>query len=244
MFRVILKSVRVILVDALAGIAQPELREIVLFARSRSRPISADDVAAEFGIHRSVARGRLDRLAETGLLTVSFKRLSGRAGPGAGRPAKLYSVPPETTALEFPARHYERLVAHFVDAVPEETRTEVGEEFGRDLAGEAGLPRVRGFRAAAERACEALGKLGFQASVVDADEHSVTIATPTCPLRPLVMAKAEAATVDRGMWAGLVKAHLPAQSTCKVTCETRDCLDSHSSCRVVLDFETPAGRSS
>ena len=230
--------------DALSGIAQPELREIVLFARSHARPISADDVAAAFGIHRSVARSRLDRLAETGLLTVSFQRRTGRSGPGAGRPAKLYSVPPETTALEFPARHFDRLVAHFVDAVPEETRTEVGEQFGRDLAAAAQTRPARSNRAAAERACEALGKLGFQASVADADGHTVTITTATCPLRPLVMAKAEAATVDRGMWAGLVKAHLPARSNCKVTCETRDCLDSHASCRVVLDFETPAGRSS
>jgi predicted ArsR family transcriptional regulator len=231
-------------VDALTGIGQPELREIVLFARAQSRPISADDVAAEFGIHRSVARGRLDRLADTGLLSVSFERRSGRSGPGAGRPAKLYSVPPETTVLEFPARHFDRLVGRFVDAVAEETLTEVGEGFGEDLAAEAGLPRARDNRAAAERACEALGKLGFQASVTDADEHTVTITTPTCPLRPLVVGKPEAATVDRGMWAGLVKAHLPAQNGCKVTCETRDCLDSHASCRVVLDFETPAGRSS
>ncbi len=230
--------------DALTGIAQPELREIVLFARSRSGPVSADDVAAAFGIHRSVARSRLDRLAASGLLTVGFQRRTGRSGPGAGRPAKLYSVPPETTALEFPARHFDRLVGHFVDAVPEETSTEVGEEFGRDLAAEAQLPPTQGIRAAAERACEALGKLGFQATVVDADDHTVTIATPTCPLRPLVMAKTEAATVDRGMWAGLVKAHLAGRNGCEVSCETRDCLDSHASCHVILDFETPAGRSS
>jgi predicted ArsR family transcriptional regulator len=233
----------VFLVDALTGVAQPELREIVLFARSRSRPVSADDVAAEFGVHRSVARGRLDRLAETGLLSVSFERRTGRSGPGAGRPAKLYSVPPETVVLEFPARHFDRLVGHFVDAVPEETLAEVGGGFGQDLAAEARLPRARSFKAAAERACEALRKLGFQASVSDATDRTVTITTPTCPLRPLVVAKPGAATIDRGMWAGLVKAHLPARNGCKVTCETRDCLDSHASCRVVLDFETPAGRS-
>jgi predicted ArsR family transcriptional regulator len=234
----------VFLVDALAAVAQPELREIVLFARSRSGPVSADDVAAEFGIHRSVARGRLDRLADTGLLSVSFERRTGRSGPGAGRPTKLYRVPPETAALEFPARHFDRLVGHFVDVVPEETLTEAGEGFGRDLAAEAKLPRARSFKAAAERACEALRKLGFQASVAEAGDHTVTITTPTCPLRPLVVAKPGAATIDRGMWAGLVKAHLPAHNGCKVTCETRDCLDSHASCRVVLDFETPAERSS
>jgi predicted ArsR family transcriptional regulator len=234
----------VFLVDALTGIAQPELREIVLFARARSRPITADDVAAEFGVHRSVARARLDRLAESGLLAVGFERRTGRTGPGAGRPAKLYSVPPETSALEFPERHYEQLVGRLVDSLPEEALTEIGAGFGEDLATRAGLPRARTTRAAAERACEALGRLGFQAAVTDASEGRVTITTPTCPLRPLVVANLGAAAVDRGMWAGLVKAHLPAANGCTVTCGTQDCLDSHASCRVVVDFETPAGRSS
>src|SRR5262249_38682695 len=149
--------------DALEGIAQPELREIVLFARSRSRPVSADDVAARFHIHRSVARSRLDRLAEAGLLTVGFERRTGRSGPGpgAGRRAKSYRVPPETAALEFPDRHYDRLVGRLVDAVPASDRAaalaRVGAEFAHDLvAGETPDDP----REAAERACAALGELG------------------------------------------------------------------------------------
>ena len=234
--------------DALSGIAQPELREIVRFARSQTRPVSADDVASSFGIHRSVARGRLDRLAETGLLAVSFERRTGRTGPGAGRPAKLYSVPPETAALEFPERRYDRLVGRLVDAVPgeeqEETLTRIGGEFAQDLVPAAGRPKTRSVREAAERACEALGKLGFQAAVTDASEQRVTITTPTCPLRPLVVSSPDTAAIDRGMWAELVSAYLSRPDGCTVNCETRDCLDGHASCRVVLDFHAPAGRSS
>jgi len=230
------------LVDAFSAVAQPELREIVLFARSRARPVSADDVATRFRVHRSVARGRLDRLAAAGLLSVTFERRTGRTGPGAGRPAKLYGVPPETTALEFPQRHYEQLLGHLLDAVPvrerDVTLTRAGAAFARDLADAAGLGPTRGIRSAAERACAALGKLGFQAAVTDAARDRVTITTPTCPLRPLVMANPEAALVDRGMWMGLVGAYLPRSRPCSITCETRGCLDGHASCSVVLDFDS------
>jgi predicted ArsR family transcriptional regulator len=213
-------------VDALEGIAQPELREIVLFARSRSRPVTADEVAVRFHVHRSVARSRLDRLAEAGLLSVGFERRTGRSGPGAGRPAKIYSVPPETAALEFPDRHYDRLFGHLIDAVPESALARVGAQFAHDLAPEE--PRDRDPRAAAERACTVLGRLGFQAAVEDVSDRRVTITTPTCPLRPLVVANPEAATIDRGMWAELVGA---------ASCETCDCLDGDASCRVILEFD-------
>ena len=219
--------------DALEGIAQPELREIVLFARSRSRPLSADDVAARFHVHRSVARSRLDRLAEAGLLTVGFERRSGRSGPGAGRPAKIYSVPPETAALEFPERHYDRLLGRLVGAVPPaergETLARVGHEFAHDLVpGKLPDPALDP-RAVAERACALLGQLGFQATVEEASAERVTITTPTCPLRPLVVANPEAAAIDRAMWAELVGAD---------SCETCDCLDGDASCRVVLHFDS------
>jgi predicted ArsR family transcriptional regulator len=206
------------------------LREVLLFARSRPCAVTADDVAARFGIHRSVARGRLDRLAQAGLLTVGFERRTGRSGPGAGRPAKIYSVPPETEALEFPPRHYDRLLARLLEALPETGRDEelrrVGAAFAHDLApGEATPPEDP--RAAAEQACEALRELGFQAAVEESNGRQVTITTPTCPLRPLVVANPAAATIDRAMWAELAGA---------VECETCDCLDGAASCKVVLNF--------
>ena len=49
-----------------------------------------DQAAADLGIARSVAAFHLDKLADLGLLEVEFRRPPGRAGPGAGRPAKLY----------------------------------------------------------------------------------------------------------------------------------------------------------
>ena len=233
------------LVDALSGIGQPELRAIVQFVRSQAGPVSADEVAAHLRVHRTVARGRLERLAEAGLLDVAFERRSGRSGPGAGRPTKLYSVRPETTALEFPQRRYEQLIGHLLGVLPEQERepmlTRVGGDFAQDLVAAADLGPTRGVHSAAERACTALGKLGFQATVSEAGDDSVTITTPTCPMRPLVMSNPEAAAIDRGMWMGLVGAYLPGRP-CSITCETRNCLDDKASCRVVLDFQTEEGK--
>lgn len=218
------------------------LKETLLFARSHPEPVTADEVAAGLGVHRNVARTRLERLVRDGRLTARFERRTGRSGPGAGRPAKVYVVPPETEALEFPARHYDRLAARLVDEVPPEALPPVGEDFARELAPAGSAAKARTIRAAAERACRDLGRLGFQAAVTDATGTRVTITTATCPLRPLVLANHEAAKIDRGLWAGLVEARLAGR--CRVSCDTHDCLDRDESCRVVLDFETTDERSS
>jgi predicted ArsR family transcriptional regulator len=229
-------------VDALAGVGQPELRETLLFVRAQAGAVSADDVAGHFRIHRTVARSRLERLAEAGLLEASFERRTGRSGPGAGRPAKVYRVPPEIAAIEFPARHYEQLVSHLLTALPPEERQEaladVGIAFAGDLADAAGLKPARGIRSAAERACSALGLLGFQARVAEASADHVVIETPTCPLRPLVVANPEAAAIDRGLWFGLIGRYLPRRRSCAVTCQTHDCLNEDALCRVALTFRT------
>ena len=94
-------------------------------------------------MHRNVARSRLERLVEAGLLAAGFERRTGRTGPGAGRPAKTYAVEPELTAIEFPARRYEALLALMLDALPAAGRQqalhEIGVAFGAELAQAAEL---------------------------------------------------------------------------------------------------------
>lgn len=74
---------------------------------SRSTAIGRDEVAEHLGLPRASAAFRLDRLVGTGLLTVEYRRLSGRTGPGAGRPAKLYRAAVIEVAASVPERHYE-----------------------------------------------------------------------------------------------------------------------------------------
>src|SRR5690349_1086433 len=49
----------------------------------------------------------LDRLVAEGLLEVEFRRLSGRTGPGAGRPSKLYRRADREFAVSLPPRRYD-----------------------------------------------------------------------------------------------------------------------------------------
>lgn len=227
--------------DRITAFSDPDLRELLLLARGRAAELTADDAAEALGVHRNVARARLDRLAEAGLLDVSHERRTGRSGPGAGRPAKVYRVAPETTAVEFPPRRFTSLVGRLLEELPERGRTQalrrVGEDFGRELADAARLKPAATVRGGLERMCAAVRSLGFQASVAEIDGDTAVLRTPTCPLRPLVLEHPEAAEIDRGMWAGLVERGLDGVRAECVSCETAHCLDDHASCEVVLRLQ-------
>jgi predicted ArsR family transcriptional regulator len=224
--------------DYLAAVGDPELRETLLYARGQARPVTADDLASAKSVHRNVARSRLERLVTAGLLAPGYERRSGKAGPGAGRPAKTYSVVPQLDSIEFPQNHFESLAAMLVDAVGadggSERLREVGVAFGRELGRAAELRPVKKLEVGFERLCEAVRGLGYQASVERVDKDEAVIATPTCPLRPLVRSRPEAVEIDRGMWAGLASCALSGVKAERVRCETRDCFDDHASCRVRL----------
>jgi predicted ArsR family transcriptional regulator len=209
------------------------LRDALLYARSRPQPVTADELAAAKGIHRNVARSRLERLVKNGLLIAGFERRTGRSGPGAGRPAKTYRVAPELTPLELPRRRYEELLGLLVAALPKRGRTarlrEIGAQFGRTFGRDV---RTRStLRGALSAACAALRRAGFQAAVVEADEEQGLISTPTCPLRPFVSANPAAVHVDRGFWEGLITRVLQGLDAA-VVCETSGCHDPGRPCLV------------
>jgi len=222
----------------LDAIGDQELRETLLYTRARPLPVTADEVAAAHGVHRNVARGRLERLANAGLLIRSFERRTGRTGPGAGRPAKTYRVAPELSAIEFPERRYEQLIGLVVDALPERGRRdglrEIGVAFGRELAREARLRPAKGFRTALGRVCAGLGSLGYQASVAEVTDERAVITTATCPLRPLVRARPRLAELDRGMWAALLARAFAGTAVDEIGCDTPNCQRDDADCRVLL----------
>ncbi|HWH99983.1 MAG TPA: helix-turn-helix domain-containing protein, partial [Propionibacteriaceae bacterium] len=82
------------LADRLAGLAalaDPIRRSLYLYVSAQPGPVSRDQASDALDIARHTAKFHLDKLAEEGLLDTSFKRLSERRGPGAGRPTKLYT---------------------------------------------------------------------------------------------------------------------------------------------------------
>ncbi len=224
--------------DRLAAAGDPQLRRILLYARGRRDSFTAAEAAAELGVHRNVARSRLDRLVEAGFLGVALERRGGRRGPGAGRPAKVYRVAPELEGIEFPDRRLAELITLLIKKVPARGRQkalrEAGEDFGRTLAAAAGLKPSRQVAPGLEQVCDSLGSLGFQASVVSVEGDRAELTSPTCPLRPLVVRCPDAGGIDRGMWAGLVEQSVRGVSADRVECETPSCLTEDSACSVLF----------
>jgi|SRR6516165_9763550 predicted ArsR family transcriptional regulator len=105
--------------DAVEGLADPVRRRCFRAVLAGTDPLGKDDVARMTGIGRSLAAYHLDRLADAGLLAVSYARRTGRSGPGAGRPAKLYARTRAELRVQIPARDdalLARLLAAAVEA--------------------------------------------------------------------------------------------------------------------------------
>jgi predicted ArsR family transcriptional regulator len=95
-------------------------------------PVGKDEAAAALGIPRTTAAFHLDKLVGEGLLSVGFERRSGRGGPGAGRPAKLYRRSDLEIEVSLPGRTYD--VAGLLLAAALDEAESTGESPARALA--------------------------------------------------------------------------------------------------------------
>lgn len=89
------------------ALSEPARRELYLYVAAQVEPVGRDQAAAETGLPRHVVKFHLDRLVDEGLLEIEFRRLSGRQGPGSGRPAKLYRRSAREVSVSLPERHYD-----------------------------------------------------------------------------------------------------------------------------------------
>jgi predicted ArsR family transcriptional regulator len=94
-------------IEALALLEEPHRRRLYNLIMGRRDPLGRDEAAAALGISRELAAFHLDRLLQAGLLEAEYRRLGGRTGPGAGRPAKLYRRSSLEIAISLPARRYD-----------------------------------------------------------------------------------------------------------------------------------------
>ena len=149
-------------VAGVASLAEPQRRALYRFVVSRDGAVSKDEAAAAMSMARSVAAFHLDRLVADGLLTTEYRRLSGRQGPGAGRPAKLYRRAEGELSVSLPPRHYDLAARLLAAAVADSSRT------GTPVA--QALTRVAGERGRllGERARAAAGKRPSRRALVDA----------------------------------------------------------------------------
>jgi predicted ArsR family transcriptional regulator len=103
---------------AVGALADPARRALYRFVAAADGAVSRDQAAEGVGLPRHTVKFHLDRLVDDGLLETEFRRLSGRRGPGAGRPAKLYRRSARQFDVTLPERHYDlagRILAGAVD---------------------------------------------------------------------------------------------------------------------------------
>lgn len=172
---------------AVAALQHPLSRQAYELVVDRGT-VSRDDAAAELGVGRSVAAFHLDKLIAAGLLEARFQRLSGRTGPGAGRPAKLYRRSGRDVAVSLPPRRYDLagdLLAESLGRVSagqtnvEAALAETARETGRRMGARAAEQRSRsGHR---PRLLRALADNGYQPR-----EEGRSIVLANCPFHSLV----------------------------------------------------------
>ncbi len=122
---------------ALSGLDDPVRARLYQFVSESTEPVGRDEAAAAIGIGRALAAYHLDKLVGLGLLTASYQRAAGRTGPGAGRPAKIYTRSGREFSVTVPPRDYE-LAAHLLASAVESDRGGLCREALRDAAREFG----------------------------------------------------------------------------------------------------------
>lgn len=103
--------------EAIGLLQDPARRGLYAFVVAQGREVSRNEAAEAVGLQRTLAAFHLDRLATAGLLDVTYRRLTQRSGPGAGRPAKLYRRPAAERAVSLPPRNYARAANVFAEAI-------------------------------------------------------------------------------------------------------------------------------
>ena len=209
---------------AVAALADPLRRRLYRLVAAEDHPISRDEAAAATGVPRSKAAFHLDRLVAEGLLDTEYRRLSGRRGPGAGRPSKLYRPTAGDIAVSVPPRHYRLAADLLASAVTEATRTgssvatatrHVARERGRTLAGGLAPPPP----AQVEAIVEALAAEGYE-PVLDGGQIVLT----NCPFHGLVPDHAELVCgMNLALLEGFVEALPDAGLTARLEPSPRHC---------------------
>jgi len=177
-------------IEAIALLDEPARRAVYEWVVARHRPVGRDETAVGVGISRALAAFHLDRLAGGGLLETEFRRLTGRTGPGAGRPAKLYRRADREIAVSLPERRYDVAAGLLAGALEDVTGErppaalraaahEMGEEVGRSAKSAAGPRPSRARRQAA--LVDTLAERGYEPI-----ERDGSLRLGNCPFDALV----------------------------------------------------------
>jgi len=178
-------------IQAVALLDEPVRRALYEWVVSAGRPVGRDEAATAVDVSRALAAFHLDRLAREGLLDTEYRRLSGRTGPGAGRPAKLYRRGPRQVTISLPERRYEvaaRLLAEAIEGMSGEVPPDPLRASARQVGNEVGASARRraGPRPGRKRLREALVETLEDRGYEPRETASGEIRLANCPFHALV----------------------------------------------------------
>lgn len=149
-------------VTGVGALAEPARRALYLYVVAQPAPVSREQAAEGTGAALHTAKFHLDRLVDEGLLEAEFRRLTGRTGPGAGRPAKLYRRSERQVTVSLPERRYDLAGEVLARAVDDSVRRAVPvQDAVRDAAAHEGRQIAA---QAAESSSSSSGASGARAS--------------------------------------------------------------------------------
>ncbi|MFB7935761.1 helix-turn-helix transcriptional regulator [Streptomyces sp. NPDC056049] len=106
-------------IDAIALLQDSVRRRLYEYVVAQGREVGRNEAAEGAGVTRTLAAHHLDKLAEAGLLESGSRRLTGRTGPGAGRPAKVYTRAAGERSVSLPGRDYRTAAELLAEAAEE-----------------------------------------------------------------------------------------------------------------------------
>jgi predicted ArsR family transcriptional regulator len=170
-----------------ATLEEPTRRRLYDHVVRQTAAVTRDEAATALGLPRATAAFHLDRLAAEGLLDVVFERRSGRSGPGAGRPSKLYRRSERHIEVSLPEHRYDlagRLLAAAIEdaettgETPRAALDRRARQLGNELA--AAARDTAGVGTSAEAVMRILEAHGFEPR---ADEDAIVLGN--CPFHTL-----------------------------------------------------------
>ncbi|MFH8840485.1 helix-turn-helix transcriptional regulator [Streptomyces sp. NPDC017868] len=147
-------------IEAIAVLQDPVRRRLYEYVVAQGREVGRNEAAEAAGVARTLAAHHLDKLTGAGLLESGSRRLSGRSGPGAGRPAKVYTRARGERSVSLPARDY-RTAAELLAEAAEQAGIDAGLCAAARRRGEA-LRGPAGPCAGLDEAMEALAARGYE----------------------------------------------------------------------------------
>jgi predicted ArsR family transcriptional regulator len=172
--------------EAIGLLQDPARRSLYAFVVAQTHEVSRNEAAEAVGLQRTLAAFHLDRLADAGLLDVTYRRLTARSGPGAGRPAKLYRRAAAERIASLPPRDYARAATAFAEAIERsgaEAALYVTARAQGDRAARALVQATGSTRLSLEALRRELTERGYEPYAPDPVEPGACVRLRNCPFR-------------------------------------------------------------